>query len=359
MESMNVLVESYTVKEQKGDGVIIEGLALPYGKVSRNGNKYTEESIKATYKTLEGKPVLYNHNPDRVIGHVEKVWLEADGVHYRANIDPAEAEIVRKLKRGDLKNVSIQVLVKNVNYKEDYAEIEIGEFLELSVVSIPGFADTSAQVLEKYKPKTKEDVDRRYQNPDGTFKKMTCPDDPDGKPSKFCGCVRYFMAKKGLSLDSAKKLCAYIKRKKYGSALDAEKDEVVKELIEVFRMVDEIDAKTKEMEDKQEEVEAEVKEQEEPAPSDDEKPTDPMDEVMKRLASIEDKLEDLEARIAKLEGEQETEEQSNDEDEDEDKKEEPEEEEEKVERMTAPISPTKKEQVIYTSALYELIARGE
>ena len=350
MESMNVLVESYTVKEQKGDGVIIEGLALPYGKVSRNGNKYSEESIRATYKTLEGKPVLYNHNPDRVIGHVEKVWLGEDGLYYRANIDPAEEEIVRKLKRGDLKNVSIQVMVKNVDYKEGYAEIEIGEFLELSIVSIPGFADTSAQVLEKFKrgETMKEEIDSRYQNPDGTFKKMTCPDDPDGEPSKFCGCVRYFMAKKGLSLDSAKRLCAYIKRKKYGSALDAEKDEVVKELIEVFRMVDKV-----------EEVElaklrGSAKEQdEEPAePQNNEEPSDPMDEIMARLNKIESELEDIKARLSRLENEEEPEEKP------EEEPEEGEEEEEKVERMTAPMTDAKKESVIYISAFKELI-RGE
>jgi len=57
-----------------------------------------------------------------------------------------------------------------------------------------------------------KEADNRYQNPDGTFKKMTCPDDPD-EESKFCGCVRYFMSQ-GKSLDSAKKLCAYIAKKK-------------------------------------------------------------------------------------------------------------------------------------------------
>jgi len=68
-------------------------------------------------------------------------------------------------------------------------------------------------ISKKSKQKSK-----RYQNPDGSFKEMTCPDDPSNK-SKFCGCVRYFMSEEGgnLSLERAKKMCGYIKRRKYGS----------------------------------------------------------------------------------------------------------------------------------------------
>ena len=55
--------------------------------------------------------------------------------------------------------------------------------------------------------------DSRYMNEDRSFKEMTCPDNPQDK-SKFCGCVRYFMSKKNKSLESANKLCAYIKQHK-------------------------------------------------------------------------------------------------------------------------------------------------
>lgn len=55
----------------------------------------------------------------------------------------------------------------------------------------------------------------KYNNPDGTFKKMSCPDNPDDE-SKFCGCVRYMMSKEGgnHSLESAKKICAKIAQNK-------------------------------------------------------------------------------------------------------------------------------------------------
>lgn len=73
---------------------------------------------------------------------------------------------------------------------------------------LTNFAD-----LEKTAAKPKN---KKYQTEKGSFKEMTCPDAPE-KKSKFCGCVRYFMSEKNLSLERAKKMCAYIKRRKYGT----------------------------------------------------------------------------------------------------------------------------------------------
>lgn len=70
----------------------------------------------------------------------------------------------------------------------------------------------ASEKLNKLKESFKE-IDARYQNPDGTFKKMHPVDDPSGKESKFNGCVRYQMAQ-GKSKESAEKICAYIARMK-------------------------------------------------------------------------------------------------------------------------------------------------
>lgn len=59
--------------------------------------------------------------------------------------------------------------------------------------------------------KEKKDMKSRYTEESGRFKVMTCPDDPQ-KKSRFCGCVRYFMSQRNMSLESAKRMCAYIKR---------------------------------------------------------------------------------------------------------------------------------------------------
>lgn len=55
----------------------------------------------------------------------------------------------------------------------------------------------------------KKKGDSRYMDSSGRFKEMTCPDNPE-KKSRYCGCLRY-MQSLGKSLDSAKKLCGYIR----------------------------------------------------------------------------------------------------------------------------------------------------
>ena len=150
-----IQVENYTAQESiSGEtSVSVTGLALPFNKVSRNGFTYIKESIEQTYKTLEGKPVLFNHNAEKPIGHVVSVELREDGMYYEMDLDPEEA-ITRKLRRGDIKNVSIQCMYDETgSYIDDdgVTNAYIQEFLELSVVTLPGFVDTTAQVMEKLK----------------------------------------------------------------------------------------------------------------------------------------------------------------------------------------------------------------
>lgn len=138
-------------------GVKVKGLALPFNKISRNGFTYTTESIRETYRSLQGAPVLFNHDPEKVIGHVESVSLGKEGMEYVIDIDPEEKDKVRKLSRQDLKHVSIQCIYDPeksfISEDDGITHAHISEFLELSVVSLPGFADTTAQVVESFKTK--------------------------------------------------------------------------------------------------------------------------------------------------------------------------------------------------------------
>lgn len=157
------LVESFKVSEEAKDtsSTKVTGLALPIGKVSRNGFAYDPESIKETYKTLEGVPVCFNHDSNQVLGHVTSVALESEGVTYEMDLDSEEA-VVKKVRRGDITKVSIQCIYDQDKSSIDAAGIVhayIKEFLELSIVTIPGFADTSATVVEslrEIKSKSKE-----------------------------------------------------------------------------------------------------------------------------------------------------------------------------------------------------------
>lgn len=152
---VRILTEKCSIDTQK-EGVSVVGLALPFNKVSRNGNFYVQKSIEDNAEGLIGKPVLFNHNENHVIGHVTNISMGEDGLHYEMDLDPEES-IAKKVKRGDLSNVSIQVLLDDSQtvYDEEKGVLNayISEFLELSIVSIAGFADTTALVVEKFKGK--------------------------------------------------------------------------------------------------------------------------------------------------------------------------------------------------------------
>ena len=170
-------------KEKLQDGsYIIEGIALPYDKFSRNGVKYRKPSIESTYKTFWGRPSLFNHNFDISIGHVEMTDLQAEGMGYKINLDgmdPFVANLVRKIDRGDITSVSIQVMYANETYDQatGMSEVDITEGIEISVVTIPGFADTTAKLAES--------LHNKFNNQKGGEKMADDPkDDPNNKPDE-------------------------------------------------------------------------------------------------------------------------------------------------------------------------------
>lgn len=162
-ESVWQPVEEYSFKEEfdtEGTikGVKIEGVALDTSKPSRNGVLYDHNSVVNSCKILEGKPMLLNHDDKRLpIGHVEKVWMEGTLMKYKADLDPEEKDLVRKIKRKDIHNVSIQTLVEEVSHEEDlvtgkgYTRAFPNDWAELSIVTIPGFAETTIKMAEALK----------------------------------------------------------------------------------------------------------------------------------------------------------------------------------------------------------------
>lgn len=144
---------------------ILKGLMLPFDKVSRNNVLYNKDSVVAKHKELIGKPLMYNHLVDGVNypkGHFIDSYIESDGWHYVADVDPEEQDLIRKLKRGDLRHVSIQLIGGKVQERlaEDgrsYTEAWVSDIIEGSIVPAPGFLDTTASFAEALNIK-KEDV---------------------------------------------------------------------------------------------------------------------------------------------------------------------------------------------------------
>lgn len=202
-----IMCETFQLKEKLEDdtgnisAVYLEGVAITFGKPTRNRVSYTYESGADKYQTLIDKPFLDTHNDSSIrthppFGHVIGCSLGTNPrnklpcLFYKVDLDPEETTFIRKAKRGDIYGTSIQVLVDNITEKEDafgsYIEANIREFLELSAVLIPGDGDTSMILAESFH-KMKEELNMYHREgtitPDGIFsRKKVLQDDDDEMP---------------------------------------------------------------------------------------------------------------------------------------------------------------------------------
>jgi hypothetical protein len=148
---------------------IMSGLILPFNKISRNNVLYNAEAIKEKHKQLVGRPVMYNHQLEGMElprGHfIESYVIDqpddshpVQGWYYKADIDPHETDLIRKLRRGDLRHVSIQLVggrvLERINQENGspFSEAFVSDIIEGSIVPAPGFLDTTAQFAEAFKP---------------------------------------------------------------------------------------------------------------------------------------------------------------------------------------------------------------
>lgn len=157
--------ENYTVKEQverdtadaetglnqqqqTSEGLKIEGLALPFDKRSRNGVIYQKESVQEAAESLVGCSLLFNHDEDNPIGHIEDVEITDEGLKYYGDLNEERKE-VESLKRGDIPHVSIQAMIEETGNTETNGEVAVTEFLEMSAVTVPGFSSTDVEASEE------------------------------------------------------------------------------------------------------------------------------------------------------------------------------------------------------------------
>ena len=278
MEGKKVWITAESFKAEETDkGVIIRGLALPFGKRSRNGATYNKERVMEIADTLKNKPLLFNHDETKIIGHTtENITVKDDGLYYEADIDPQEEYYVRKIKRGDIRNVSIQGIVDKV---EENNEVFLQEFLELSMVTIPGFKDTNVTTLEKLL-KEREKEKGKIAEPFAGYK-------------DFQDCV-----KKNQDKDSPEGFCAWLHKKATGEWPSESYEE--ENIFNKYQKKQDITMK----EEKQEEK---IETKEEETAQEDYK--DILEKIVSRLDKIEEELKKVkEKQEEEKEEEEETEE---------------------------------------------------
>lgn len=156
-------VKEFTFREQVDPhsgkkSFILKGMMLPFGKISRNNVLYNKESVISKHKELIGRPLMYNHKiEDGSLprGHFVDSYIREDGWYYEADVDPAERDLIRKLERGDIRHVSIQLIGGRVVERlteegRSFAEAYVSDIIEGSVVPAPGFLDTTASFAEAF-----------------------------------------------------------------------------------------------------------------------------------------------------------------------------------------------------------------
>ena len=199
MESVNnvkgcIVSDIESFKEFK-----ITGLLIPKDKVSRNGILYDWESVKTISPKFTGVTLNYNHiidGPDKPVGKVEKTWVkEVDdeqgpaGLYYEADVDP-DSQYADSIKKGYLNKVSLQVSADSKREQSEdgevYTRAYVKDALEVSVVKVPGFNETTLEVAlaEAYKAKDTKEAGQTTQTAPSQIK-VPDEDEEDMKKVEF------------------------------------------------------------------------------------------------------------------------------------------------------------------------------
>lgn len=127
---------------------IVKGIAINE-TITRNNVKYTAEELSLSAHTLKDKPILKDHKNevDSIVGRTRNTFFDQGNksVMFEGVIkDPLTQEMIRD---GRITNVSIGARVKDLVKEESegqkYVVARGIEFLELSLVPVPGDANAT------------------------------------------------------------------------------------------------------------------------------------------------------------------------------------------------------------------------
>ena len=191
------------------------------------------ELAKAMLKFMDRGGIIVFGHENKPVGKVLHWEIKKDprtgkyGVWIVAKINRGyeiDNKVWELIKQGVLKGFSIggfgeanKAVIKDDNgVQREVNLLKNLQIMEISIVSEPA---NPYAVIEAFNEYAKGEVQEggemekadksRYVDESGRFKVMTCPDDPS-KKSRFCGCVRYMMSQ-GYDLESAKRICGYIR----------------------------------------------------------------------------------------------------------------------------------------------------
>lgn len=144
--------ESFINKEN-ASLFFIEGTAINATE-TRNGITYIADELSKSAESLNGKPLLKDHNNsvDSIVGRIRESGFSDNAVKFKAQV--MDAKMREMISDGRITNVSIGASVRTMDEEkvgESVKRIARGlEFLELSLVAVPGDPGaTISQALEE------------------------------------------------------------------------------------------------------------------------------------------------------------------------------------------------------------------
>ena len=153
LENVKEIFVAEIAENETEEGVMkVKGTAIEKG-VSRNGVEYSAEELKKT-KFNKNTPILKDHNNsvDAIIGSLKKVQYVDEGqkIIYTGIIN--DKEIQEKIKDKRIRCVSVGLMLAEITKPKDAKNyVAKGlELVELSAVAVPGIANASIGIAEKF-----------------------------------------------------------------------------------------------------------------------------------------------------------------------------------------------------------------
>lgn len=144
-----------SVAETSGRDFTIQGVAIEE-TTSRNNVRYMAEDLRKAVESLKDKTIVDSHNTQtifNILGRTTDAWFDEGGKSVKFKAKIMDERVKQMIQDGRIKNVSIGAKVESFDTAEEGVQIPRGiEFLELSLVAVPGVAGAtiSQALFEKF-----------------------------------------------------------------------------------------------------------------------------------------------------------------------------------------------------------------
>jgi HK97 family phage prohead protease len=138
----------------------VSGVAVVYGTPSLDRGGYRDVFARGSLRIGPDVTALLSHDASVVLGRTTAGTLQLsdqpDGVHFGLDLPDTQAgrDLLTSLKRGDVSQCSFSALVLEEDWDYDrmlrtpVRTVLAAELLEVSIVPLPAFPSTTAQVVD-------------------------------------------------------------------------------------------------------------------------------------------------------------------------------------------------------------------